>query len=164
MDASTVRSDTAGATVPHVVAGLGPVWLAVPGDEVVELFIPERILALPLAPAGIAGLCHLRGRAAAVVDLRQMLPGLGEAPARAPVAIGLESRDGFFALLVDDIDGMAALDPAAGQATPTTLDPFANGILQHGTHTLIRLDVGRLLAEAERLSAPALAASDRQSA
>ncbi len=113
MDASTVRSDTAGATVPHVVAGLGPVWLAIPADEVVELFIPERILALPLAPDGIAGLCHLRGRAAAAIDLRQMFPELGAPPARSPVAVGLESNGGFYALLVDDIDGMAGLDPAS---------------------------------------------------
>jgi chemotaxis signal transduction protein len=164
MDASTVRSDTAGATVPHVVAGLGPAWLAIPADEVVELFIPERILALPLAPDGIAGLCHLRGRAAAAIDLRQMLPELGTPPARSPVAIGLESNGGFYALLVDDIDGMAGLDPASAEVAPTLLGRFANGVHPHGSRMLIRLDVTRLLAEAERISGPALMRGDRQSA
>ena len=164
MDASTVRSDTAGATVPHVVAGLGPAWLAIPADEVVELFIPERILALPLAPDGIAGLCHLRGRAAAAIDLRQMFPELGEAPARSPVAVGLESNGSFYALLVDDIDGMAGLDPTDMEAAPTLLGRFANGVHRHGSRTLIRLDVAGLLAEAERISGPALTRGDRQSA
>ncbi|MDF2996624.1 MAG: cheW [Xanthobacteraceae bacterium] len=164
MDVSTVRSDTAGATVPHVVAGLGPVWLAVPADEVVELFIPERILALPLAPTGIAGLCHLRGRAAAAIDLRQIFPALGAAPARSPVAVGLESELGFFALLVDDIDGIAALDPDAGEMTATLFGPLASRVYPHGTRTLIGLDVARLLVEAARISGSALTGSDRQSA
>lgn len=164
MDASTARARTAGATVLHVVAALGPAWLAIPSDEIVELFIPERILALPVAPEGIAGLCHLRGRAAAAIDLRQLFPELGPAPARAPVAIGLDRDGGFFALLVDDIDGMAGLDPNAMQAAPTLIGRFAESVHVHGSRTLIRLDIARLLAEAERISAPALAGSDRQSA
>ncbi|QJP17040.1 chemotaxis protein CheW [Starkeya sp. ORNL1] len=165
MDASTVRSDTAGATVPHVVAELGPIWLAIPADEVVELFIPERILALPLAPDGIAGLCHLRGRAAAAIDLRQMFPELGPPPARSPVAVGLESNGGFYALLVDDIEGMAGLDHSGAEtAPPTLLGRFANGVHPHGSRTLVRLDVACLLTEAERISGPALTRGDRQSA
>lgn len=164
MDVSATRSDTAGATVPHIVAGVGPLWLAIVADDVVELFIPERILPLPLAQAGIAGLCHLRGRAAAAIDLRHVFPDIGIVPARAPVAIGLEGEGGFFALLVDDIDGLAAIDPGTVEAVPTALDPFASGACRHGTRTLICIDTARLLAEAQRISAAALARGDRQSA
>lgn len=164
MDISTVRSDTTGTNVPHVVAGLGPLWLSIPVDEVVELFIPERLLALPLAPAGIAGLCHLRGRAAAAIDLRQIIAGLGPAPNRSPIAVGLENARGFFALLVDDIDGLAGLDPDAAEQAPSVLGPLGGGVHRLGTRTLIRLDVPRLLEEAERISAPALMRGGRQSA
>src|ERR1041384_1423190 len=94
--------------VTAVVAGQR---FGLPILRVQDVFVPERLTRVPLAPPEIAGLINLRGRIVTLIDIRRRL-GLAAASADGEqlMAIGVESRGESYGLLVDGVGEVLKLD------------------------------------------------------
>src|SRR5579884_3860264 len=97
----------------YVTAMIGGQLFGLPILRVQDVFIPERVTRVPLAPPEIAGVLNLRGRIVTLIDLRRRL-GLQQMPAEGPaMAIGIESRGESYGLLIDAIGEVLKLGEAA---------------------------------------------------
>src|SRR5581483_8169565 len=90
-------------TQEYVTATIGEQLFGLPIRRVQDVFMPERVTRVPLAPPEIAGVLNMRGRIVTLIDLRRRL-GL---PARAQtadvMAIGVELRGESYGLLIDAV-------------------------------------------------------------
>ena len=133
----------------YVTAMIGGQLFGLPILRVQDVFIPERLTQVPLAPPEIAGVLNLRGRIVTLIDMGGRL-GLGSRDGAAPLmAIGVESRGESYGLLVDSVGEVLSLPSAKFERNPPTLDPlwreFSNGIYRLEDKLLVVLDVPRLL-------------------
>ena len=132
----------------YVTATIGGQLLGLPILRVQDVFVPERVTRVPLAPPEIAGVLNLRGRIVTLIDLRRRL-GLDVGDAPAAMAIGIESRGESYGLLIDAIGEVMKLDEAAREANPVNLDPalarVCAGIHRLDGQLLLLLDVDRVL-------------------
>jgi purine-binding chemotaxis protein CheW len=143
-------SETAGQNFhEYVTALIGGQLFGLPILRVQDVFVPERLTRVPLAPAEIAGVLNLRGRIVTLIDMRCRL-GLGVREDSAPaMAIGVESRGESYALLIDSIGEVLKLDDMAREPNPSNLDPrlasVSTGIHRLDGQLLMILDVDRVL-------------------
>lgn len=134
----------------YITATLGEQTFGVPILRVQDVFIPERLTRVPLAPPEIAGVLNLRGRIVTLIDLRRRL-GLGprEANGEPEMAIGIELRGESYGLLVDDVGEVLKLDADMREANPLNLDlrlaQVSAGIHRLEAQLLMVLDVDRVL-------------------
>lgn len=138
----------------YVTATVGDQLFGLPILRVQDVFIPERITPVPLAPPEIAGVLNLRGRIVTLIDLRQSL-GLGTRADDAPaMAIGVESRAESYGLLIDSVGEVLKLDDGAREPNPINLDArlarVTAGIHRLDGQLLMVVDVDRVLDVGER--------------
>ena len=151
----TGKADT--NTQEYVTATIGSQLFGLPIRRVQDVFMPERVTRVPLAPPEIAGVLNMRGRIVTLIDLRTRL-GL---PARQQtgevMAIGVESRGESYGLLIDAIGEVLKLDEETCEANPANLDPelarVSAGIHRLDGQLLMALDVDRLLDIGARAAA-----------
>jgi purine-binding chemotaxis protein CheW len=142
----------------YVTAMIGGQLFGLPIVRVQDVFIPERLTRVPLAPPEIAGVLNLRGRIVTLIDLRRRF-GLGKAEdGVSSLAIGVESRVESYGLLIDSVGEVLKLDDAAREPNPINLDrrlaAVSAGIYRLDGQLLIVVDVDRVLD----ISANAIAA------
>jgi len=133
----------------YVTATVGGQLFGLPILRVQDVFKPERVTRVPLAPPEIAGVLNLRGRIVTLVDLRRRLdlpPAEGGLP---QMAIGVEWRGESYGLLVDSVGEVLALDGEAREPNPANLEHglarMSLGIHRLDDQLLIVLDVERVL-------------------
>jgi purine-binding chemotaxis protein CheW len=142
----------------YVTAMVGSQRFGLPILRVQDVFVPDHLTCVPLAPLDVAGLINLRGRIVTLIDLRQRL-GFGAAPAsdEPPMAIGIEWRGESYGLLVDSVGEVLKLDDNRREGIPVNLDPrlaeLSVGIHRLEDHLLVLIDVDRVLGLAERAKA-----------
>jgi len=141
----------------YVTAMIGGQLFGLPILRVQDVFAPERLTRVPLAPPEIAGVLNLRGRIVTLVDMRCRL-GLGERDEKIPaMAVGVESRGESYGLLIDNVGEVLKLDIAACEPNPTNLDPrlasVSTGIHRLDGQLLMVLDVDRVLDIAVKAAA-----------
>lgn len=141
-------SDAADQTVnDFVTAMVGGQLFGLPINRVQDVFLPERLTRVPLAPPEIAGILNLRGRIVTLVDLCYRL-GL-ERCNPSPMAIGVELRGESYGLLIDSVGEVMSLDVAAFERNPVNLDSrlsaMTSGIYRLEGQLLLVLDVERVL-------------------
>ena len=142
----------------YVTAMVGGQRFGLPILRVQDVFVPERLTRVPLAPADVAGLINLRGRIVTLIDLRRRL-GLEAAPVSdEPVmAIGIEWRGESYGLLVDSVGEVLKLDDSRREANPVNLDArladLSVGIHRLEDQLLVLIDVDRVLGLAEKSKA-----------
>jgi purine-binding chemotaxis protein CheW len=145
-------------TSEYVTAMVGTQRFGLPILRVQDVFVPDRLTRVPLAPPDVAGLINLRGRIVTLIDLRQRL-GFAAAPQsdEPPMAIGIEWRGESYGLLVDSVGEVLKLDDNRREANPVNLDPrmaeFSVGIHRLDDHLLVLIDVDRVLGLAEQAKA-----------
>jgi purine-binding chemotaxis protein CheW len=106
----------------YVTAMIGGQLFGLPIVRVQDVFIPERLTRVPLAPPEIAGVLNLRGRIVTLIDLRRRF-GLGKAEdGDSSMAIGVESRAESYGLLIDSVGEVLKLDDAAREPNPINMD------------------------------------------
>ncbi len=133
----------------YVTAMIGGQLFGLPIVRVQDVFMPERLTRVPLAPPEIAGVLNLRGRIVTLIDLRRRF-GLGQREdGDLPLAIGVESRTESYGLLIDSVGEVLKLDDAAREPNPVNLDQRLAGV-SAGIHRLdgqllIVVDVDRVL-------------------
>src|SRR5215831_16553982 len=86
----------------YVTAMIGGQLFGLPILRVQDVFAPERLTQVPLAPREIAGVLNLRGRIVTLIDMRYRL-GLGQYDERPTMAIGVESGGESYGLLIDSV-------------------------------------------------------------
>lgn len=143
--------------IEYVTATIGGQLFGLPIARVLDVFIPERITRVPLAPPEVAGVLNLRGRIVTAVDMRRRL----DLPARGPedkcMAIGIERDGEFYGLLVDQVGEVMKLPASSCEAVPVNLDSrwarLAMGVHRLEGRLLVALDVDRSLEVHSELSA-----------
>jgi purine-binding chemotaxis protein CheW len=133
----------------YVTAMIGGQLFGLPIVRVQDVFIPERLTRVPLAPPEIAGVLNLRGRIVTLIDLRRRF-GLGERwDGNSSMAIGVESRAESYGLLIDSVGEVLKLDDAAREPNPINMDQrlarVSAGIHRLDGQLLIVVDVDRVL-------------------
>jgi len=133
----------------YVTAMIDGQLFGLPIVRVQDVFIPERLTRVPLAPPEIVGVLNLRGRIVTLIDLRRRF-GLRERKEGEDVmAIGVESRGESYGLLIDRVGEVVELDGVAREPNPVNLDqPLAqmsSGIYRLDDQLLIVVDVDRVL-------------------
>jgi purine-binding chemotaxis protein CheW len=133
----------------YVTAMIDGQLFGLPIVRVQDVFIPERLTRVPLAPPEIAGVLNLRGRIVTLIDLRRRF-ALGERKEGEDVmAIGVESRGESYGLLIDRVGEVVELDAVAREPNPVNLDQrlaqMSSGIHRLDNQLLIVVDVDRVL-------------------
>ena len=133
----------------YVTATIGGQLFGLPIQRVQDVFTPERVTRVPLAPPEIAGVLNLRGRIVTLIDMRDRL-GLERRDSGAPaMAIGVESAGESYGLLIDAVGEVLKLDDAGREANPINLDPrlarVSAGIHRLDGQLLMLVDVDRVL-------------------
>jgi len=141
----------------YVTAVIGGQLFGLPILRVQDVFAPERLTQVPLAPHEIAGVLNLRGRIVTLIDMRHRL-GLGRREEDHPaMAIGVESRGESYGLLIDSVGEVLKLDDLACEPNPSNLDPrlasVSTGIYRLDGQLLMVLDVDRVLDIVEKAAA-----------
>ncbi len=131
----------------YVTAMIGGQLFGLPILHVQDVFIPERLTRVPLAPPEIAGVLNLRGRIVTLIDLRVRL-GLPVSE-KAAMAVGVEQRGESYGLLIDSVGEVFKLDDATREPNPINLDlrlaRVSAGIHRLEGQLLMVLDVERVL-------------------
>jgi purine-binding chemotaxis protein CheW len=133
----------------YVTAMIGGQLFGLPILRVQDVFMPERLTRVPLAPPEIAGVLNLRGRIVTLIDMRRRL-GLDQREDDAPsMAIGVESRGESYGLLIDGVGEVLKLNAERREPNPINLDPrlarVSAGIHRLEGQLLIVVDVDRVL-------------------
>jgi purine-binding chemotaxis protein CheW len=135
--------------VEYVTARIGGQLFGLPISRVQDVFAPERLTRMPLAPAEIAGLMNLRGRIVTVVDMRRRLDFEAHSDAKCPLAVGIEYRNESYGLMIDEIGEVMTLPTAGCEANPVNLDPrlarVSAGVHRLEGQLMVVLDVDRVL-------------------
>jgi purine-binding chemotaxis protein CheW len=141
--------NTDGNLKEYVTAMIGGQLFGLPILHVQDVFKPERLTRVPLAPTEIAGVLNLRGRIVTLIDMRSRL-GLGKRNDDVPsMAIGVESRGESYGLLIDSVGEVLKLDDETREPNPVNLDPrlarVSAGIHRLEGKLLMVVDVDRVL-------------------
>jgi purine-binding chemotaxis protein CheW len=133
----------------YVTAVIGGQLFGLPILRVQDVFLPERLTRVPLAPAEVAGVLNLRGRIVTLIDMRRLL-GIDPRKDKGPtLAIGVEMRGESYGLLIDSVGEVQKLDDAAREPNPINLDPrlarVCSGICRLDDQLLMVIDVDRVL-------------------
>jgi purine-binding chemotaxis protein CheW len=99
---------------------VGQTLYGVPIMRILEILGKPATQPVPLAPSYIGGLVHYRGEVLTAVSLRKLLdmPAIG-----GPEDILVfEGVDGYFGLLVDEVEEVMTVLPAEFESNPSTLD------------------------------------------
>jgi purine-binding chemotaxis protein CheW len=133
----------------YVTVTIGDHLFGLPIFRVQDVFVPDRLTRVPLAPPEVAGILNLRGRVVTAIDMRSRLD-LGARAKDAPVmAIGIELRGESYGLLVDSVGEVMPLRNSGCEAKPANLDArlgrVAAGIYRLEGQLMVVLDVDRVL-------------------
>jgi purine-binding chemotaxis protein CheW len=146
---SQKREAIEGATTEYVTAMIGDQLFGLPIARVQDVFMPERLTRVPLAPNEIAGVLNLRGRIVTAIDMRARL-GLPKADIGGlPMAVGVDLRGESYGLLIDSIGEVMKLADDSREDNPVNLDPrmarMASGVHRLDGQLMVVLDVDRVL-------------------
>jgi purine-binding chemotaxis protein CheW len=135
--------------VEYVTATVGGQLFGLPISRVQDVFVPERLTRVPLAPPEIAGLLNLRGRIVTAIDMRRRLDLDAFADDAPRMAIGVESKGESYGLLIDVIGEVLKLPTGGREDNPVNLDPglarVSAGVHRLDGKLLVVLDVDRVL-------------------
>jgi purine-binding chemotaxis protein CheW len=144
--------------IEYVTVTVGGQLFGIPIGRVQDVFLPERLTRVPLAPVEIAGVLNLRGRIVTLLDLRRRLEIKPRAAGAVPMAVGIEQRGESYGLLVDAVGEVLKLSVKSRDPNPVNLDPcwsrVAAGVHRLEDRLLVVLDVDKVL----EVKADALAA------
>ena len=138
-----------GTSTQFATAIIGGQLFGLPISRVQDVFMPERLTRVPLAPDDVAGVLNLRGRIVTALDMRARL-GLPKPDTdKPPMAMGVDLRGESYGLLIDTIGEVLKLPDDSRETNPVNLDPrmaaFANGVYRLDGQLMVVLDVDKVL-------------------
>lgn len=133
----------------YVTMNIGGQLFGLPISRVQDVFTPDRLTRVPLAPPEIAGLLNLRGRIVTAIDMRQRLGFAAPPEGRPRMAVGIECKGESYGLLIDSIGEVLKLPTGSHEANPVNLEPklarMSAGVHRLEGKLLVVLDVDRVL-------------------
>jgi purine-binding chemotaxis protein CheW len=105
-----------------VTVTIGNHLFGLPISRVQDVFVPERLTRVPLAPPDVAGILNLRGRVTTVIEMRSRLDLGTRQPGQPVMAIGIEFKGESYGLLVDSVGEVMQLQSSTHEANPSNLD------------------------------------------
>jgi purine-binding chemotaxis protein CheW len=133
----------------YVTVMLDGQLFGLPISRVQDVFMPDRLTRVPLAPPEIAGVLNLRGRIVTAVDLRLRLGLAPRGDGRPPMAVGIELKGESYGLLIDSVGEVMKLANGAREANPVNLDArlarVSAGVHRLEGQLMVILDVDRVL-------------------
>jgi purine-binding chemotaxis protein CheW len=146
-----VRSERQAATSTEglVTVAIADQYFGVPLSRVNQVFVPERLSPVPLAPPEVMGVLNLRGRIVTALDLRMRLGLPVRVPGDPMIVLGVELGDELVGLVADKAGeaiwtSQSGIDPA-----PANLDArwarLCAGVCRIDGGLLTILDVDRVL-------------------
>jgi purine-binding chemotaxis protein CheW len=98
--------------------------------QVQEVIRYQEMTRVPLAPSVVCGLINLRGQIVTAIDLRRRLE-LTDRPAdQLPVNVVVQTDDGAFSLLVDEIGDVLKVREKLFERPPDTLKGTARELIR----------------------------------
>jgi purine-binding chemotaxis protein CheW len=145
--ASTDKFDA--TVIEYVTVMLDGQLFGLPISRVQDVFMPDRLTRVPLAPPEIAGVLNLRGRIVTAVDLRLRLGMPARTDGRPAMAVGIELKGESYGLLIDTVGEVMKLADGTREANPVNLDArlarVSAGVHRLDGQLLVILDVDRVL-------------------
>lgn len=139
----------AGRTTDFITVVLANQTFGIPVSLVQDVFIPQSVTRVPLAPPEVAGVLNLRGRIVTAIDLRRCLDLPAIEPGRTTMAVGIEKAGEAYGLVIDQVGEVLSLAGEALERNPATLDPrwrhVSRGVYRLDGTLLVILDVDRIL-------------------
>jgi purine-binding chemotaxis protein CheW len=150
-------SEPVGNVDEFVTATVGGQLFGLPISRVQDVFAPDRLARVPLAPHEIAGLLNLRGRIVTAIDMRKRLGLDALAASASRMAVGVEYRGESYGLLIDAIGEVLKLSAGSHEENPLNLDAglasVSAGVHRLDGKLLVVLDIDRVLDVAQRAEA-----------
>lgn len=158
MSMTTKSDEVQSGLTEYVTTMIGGQLFGLPISRVQDVFMPERLTRVPLAPADVAGVLNLRGRIVTAIDMRSRLGLPKKEDGRPAMAVGVEFRGESYGLLIDTIGEVLKLANDTREVNPVNLDPrmakLAGGVHRLDGQLMVVLDVDRVLEiSAEKLAA-----------
>ena len=139
------RIDLSGETVEYVTVFIGGQLFGLPIGRVQDVFSPDRLTRVPLAPPEVAGVLNLRGRIVTAINMRVRLGLPPLDTGRPPMAVGIDHGGEAYGLLIDQVGEVMKLPAAGREANPANLDPrwaeISDGVHRLDGQLLVVLDV-----------------------
>lgn len=146
-----------GDAAEYVTALVGGQLFGLPIARVLDVFAPDRLTRVPLAPPEIAGVLNLRGRIVTAIDMRRRLDLPPRAPGDPVMAIGVERGGESYGLLVDQVGEVLKLSAARLDPVPANLDAswarLAVGVCRLDERLMVVLDVDLSLEQQNETAA-----------
>ena len=87
----------------YVTVTIGEHLFGLPISRVQDVFVPDRLTRVPLAPPEVAGILNLRGRIVTAIEMRAGSISARARRASPVMAIGIELKGESYGLLVDAV-------------------------------------------------------------
>jgi len=144
--------------IEYVTVMIGGQLFGLPISRVQDVFMPDRLTHVPLAPPEIAGVLNLRGRIVTTIDMRRRLGLPPRSDNKPSMAVGIDLRGESYGLLIDTVGEVMRLGEATREPNPVNLDPrlarVSGGVHRLDGQLMLILDVDSVLnGSAEALAA-----------
>lgn len=153
----TIRSGTREQFTEYVTVMIGDQLFGLPIARVQDVFVPEKLTRVPLAPPEVAGVLNLRGRIVTAIDMRRKLDLPPRADDQPVMAVGIDTRGESYGLLVDSVGEVLKFPNSACEPKPANLDErwarVASDVIRLEGQLLMVLDVDRVLDVRQRVIA-----------
>jgi purine-binding chemotaxis protein CheW len=137
--------------VEYVTAVVGDQLFGLPISSVQDVFSPDRLTRVPLAPPEVAGVLNLRGRIVTAIDMRVRLGLPPREDRNVRMAVGIDYAGEAYGLLIDSVGEVMKLSTEDREPVPANLDgawaKMAQGIYRLDGQLLVILDVNEVLAQ-----------------
>jgi len=138
-----------GGVVQYVTVVIGDQLFGLPIERVHDVFKPDQITRVPLAPSEVEGVLNLRGRIVTAINLRKRLHLPDALEAHESMAVGIEYNGESYGLIIDAVGEVFSLPVEGLEPNPANLDTrwseISGGVHRLEGKLMVVLDVDRLL-------------------
>ncbi|MTI16627.1 chemotaxis protein CheW [Rhodobacteraceae bacterium RKSG542] len=138
-----------GDYIQFVTVVIGGQLFGIPISQVHDVFVPEKVTRVPLAPPEVEGVLNLRGRIVTAINMRRRLhlePLSGD---QGMMAVGIEYKSESYGLVIDAVGEVLNLPVKEMESNPSNLDArwaeISGGVHRLDGQLMVVLDVDRLL-------------------
>lgn len=135
--------------VEYVTATIGGQLFGLPIAGVQDVFVPDRLTSVPLAPPEIAGVLNVRGRILTIIDMRRRLELEVLEESRRTLVVGIENKGESYGLLIDRVGEVLKLPARSFEDNPInfdrTLAQVSAGVHRLDGKLMVVLDLDRVL-------------------
>src|ERR1700745_2770182 len=131
--------------IEYVTVMIGGQLIGLPISRVQDVFMPDRLTRVPLAPPEIAGVLNLRGRVGTTIDMRCRVGMPPREDNKPSMAVGIELKGESYGLLIDTVGEVMKLGETTLEPNPVNLDPrlarVSGGVHRLDGQLMVILDV-----------------------